>query len=597
MALNGDGIPQLIALVLLIWAYRKVSFKLNKREKIWYGILAVLFSVFMIIGKAQSKHPDLKYIYLAVVLFMGYLPMFYMIIAFVGKKFDAINVSVELKTPGKITKWLFEEHVILGTMLIVFAFRLPYLIAFYPCSMTWDGGAQISSFYGIEPFTNHHPPLLSFVYGLIAWYSSKWNIPNVGMFSIPLMTTLLSAFAVAKTLELFKYLKVPYWVRWASITYYAAFTVWCIFDVTVIKDSLYHPFTMLFVIQAIYCVMKKDEFFARKRNIVLMFIYGLMIMQIRNNGVFVLVFLLPVVFILVSRKNKVYMGGMIIALIAVSYLLNNIVYPTLGVTNIVVKEDTYCIMFQQTAKYGQDHSDDVTDEEREFLDTLFDYDELVEVYNPHLADWVKNCLKICEANSADNTNSEFLAVRSQYFKVWFAQFLRHPLCYVDTFLQCSYGYYYPEVKPYKEGAGNYEMDRNMFTEGMHAARQIEKLAPARFILEQLDKLEYVPGIGLLYRCGFYTWCVLFAVVYYIVKKKYINIVFAIPAMVNILVCLVSPVNTCLRYAMPTMCMVPILYALIFMKREEGDSLACNFTEAYGTDDGKNVIKAYGNLKP
>jgi hypothetical protein len=324
---------------------------------------------------------------------------------------------------------------------------------------------------------------------------------------------------------------------------------------------------MLFVIQVIYCIMKKDEFFARKSNLVLMFIYGLMIMQIRNNGVFVLVFLLPVVFILVSRKNKVYMGGVIIALIAVSYLLNNIVYPALGVTNLVVKEDTYCIMFQQTAKYGQDHPDDVTDEEREFLDTLFDYDELVEVYNPQLADWVKNCLKICEANSVDNTNSEFLAVRSQYFKVWFAQFLRHPLCYIDTFLQCSYGYYYPEVKPYKEGAGNYEMDRNMFTEGMHAARQIEKLAPARFILEQLSKLEYVPGVGLLYRCGFYTWCVLFAVVYYIVKKRYINIVFAIPAMVNILVCLISPVNTCLRYAMPTMCMVPILYALIFMKRD------------------------------
>jgi hypothetical protein len=388
------------------------------------------------------------------------------------------------------------------------------------------------------------------------------------------MTTLLSAFAVAKTLELFKYLKVPYWVRWASIIYYAAFTVWCIFDVTVIKDSLYHPFTMLFVIQVVYCIMKKDEFFARKHNLVLMFIYGLMIMQIRNNGVFVLVFLLPVVFILVSRKNKVCLGSMIIALIIVSYILNNMVYPALGVTNIVVKEDTYCIMFQQTAKYGQDHPDDVTDEEREFLDTLFDYDELVEVYNPQLADWVKNCLKICEANSADNTNSEFLAVRSQYFKVWFAQFLRHPLCYIDTFLQCSYGYYYPEVKPYKEGTGNYEMDRNMFTEGMHAARQIEKLAPARFILEQLSKLEYVPGIGLLYRCGFYTWCVLFAVVYYIAKKKYINIVFAIPAMVNILVCLISPVNTCLRYAMPTMCMVPILYALIFMKRSEGDSITC-----------------------
>jgi hypothetical protein len=323
---------------------------------------------------------------------------------------------------------------------------------------------------------------------------------------------------------------------------------------------------MLLVIQVIYCLLDTDEFFAHKGNLILMFIYGLMIAQIRNNGIFVLIFMCPVVFIVISRKRKPIFAATFIAVFVVNYILNNLVYPAFGVTNLAVKEDTYCIMFQQTAKYGQDYPDDVTEEEREFLNTVFDYDELVEVYNPQLADWVKNCLKICEANSADHTNSEFLAVRSQYFKVWFAQFLRHPLSYFNTFLECSYGYYYPEVKPYKEGTGNYEFDRNMFTESMHEARQIGWLAPARFILEQLSKLEYVPGIGLLYRCGFYTWCVLLAVVYYIVKKKYINIVFAIPTLVNILVCLVSPVNTCIRYALPTMCIVPILYALIFMKR-------------------------------
>jgi hypothetical protein len=280
-----------------------------------------------------------------------------------------------------------------------------------------------------------------------------------------------------------------------------------------------------------------------------------------------LIFLLPVVFILVSKRNKPLFAGTVVAMFGVIYILNNIVYPELGVINLVVKEDAYCIMFQQTAKYGQDYPEDVTDDEREFLNTMFDYDELVEVYNPQLADWVKNCLKISEANSADHTNSEFLTVRNQYFKVWFAQFTRHPLSYIDTFFECSYGYYYPEVRAYKEEMGNYEMDRNTFTESLHEARQIEWLAPARFILKQLSKLEYVPGIGLLYRCGFYTWCVLLAVVYYIVKKKYINIVFAIPAFVNILVCLISPVNTCIRYAMPTMCMVPILYALIFMRRQ------------------------------
>jgi hypothetical protein len=293
--------------------------------------------------------------------------------------------------------------------------------------------------------------------------------------------------------------------------------------------------------------------------------------QTRNNGIFVLIFVLPVVFVIVSRRYKAVFAGASIIMLLLIYAVNNFVYPAFGVTNIEVKEDTYCIMFQQTAKYGQDYPEDVTDEEREFLNTMFDYDELVTVYNPQLADWVKNCLKICEANSPDHTNREFAEIKDQYFKVWFAQFRRHPLSYINTFFECSYGYYYPEVRPYKEDLGFYEMDRHTFTESMHAARQIEKLAPARFILEQISKLEYVPGIGLLYRCGFYTWCVAFAVMYFIVKKKYLEIVFTIPAVVNILVCLISPVNTCIRYAMPTMCMIPVIMALMLtnLKRTEG----------------------------
>ena len=194
---------------------------------------------------------------------------------------------------------------------------------------------------------------------------------------------------------------------------------------------------------------------------------------------------------------------------------------------------------------------------------MFDYDELPNVYEPHLADWVKNCLREQEGSATNPTGSHFAELKKDYLKVWFAQFLRHPLTYIDAFFECSYGYYYPEVGTYKEGLGFYEEERYMFTASMSDAKQIEQLAPVRFLLEQLSKLEYVPGIGMLYRAGFYAWCVIFAVVYFVVQKKYKALIVAIPAMVNILVCMISPVNTCIRYAMPTMCMVPIILAVMW----------------------------------
>ena len=433
MALNGDGIAQSIFFVCLILLYRKVIKEkkywegIELREIIAYLILSAMFSASMIIGRAQTAEPYLKYGYIAAVMFGGYLCLFFGLIRVVCDRLKDMQTQSDKDACGKITKWLFEEHVILGVMAVIFVCRLPYLIAFYPCSMTWDGGAQISSFYGIEPFTDHHPPLLSFLYGNIAMYSQEWGIPNIGMFLIPLMNTTLSAYTAAKIMELFKRMRVPYWVRWGSIIYYAVFTVWCIFDVTVIKDSLYWQFVVLFTIQMIYLLFWRDDLSRTATDMLKLALYAILMTQTRNNGIFVLIFTLPAAFIIINRKKKPTFAVTVVMTFLAVFIINNIVWQGLGVTKIEVKEDTYCIMFQQTAKYGQDHPDDVTDEERQFLNTLFDYDELVEVYNPNLADWVKNCLKICEANSPDHTNKEFAAVRDEYFKVWFAQFKRHPL--------------------------------------------------------------------------------------------------------------------------------------------------------------------------
>ena len=445
MAMNGDGIAQLIALALLEILYRRVIIKrnyissLNKRYSIGCAVLSAFFAVSMIIGRAQSVNPDLKYAYIAVVMFVGYMQLFFVMNVFICRALDCSAVRRLSDVCSKLTMFLFEKHTIAGVMLVVFVCRLPYLIAFYPCSMTWDGGAQISSFYGIESFTNHHPPLLNFVYGAIAMYSQEWGVPNIGMFMIPLAQTALSAFAVAKVCEFFKYIKAPYWVRWTSLIYYALFTVWCIFDVTVVKDTPYYPLVLLFALQTAYVIMPTDD-----KNYVLelvkLAIYGILVTQIRNNGIFVLIFTLPVAFIVIgSKKKRAAFAALSVAMFVVVFIINNIVYPALGVISVKAKEDAYCIMFQQTAKYGADYPEDVTDEERQFLDTMFDYDEAARVYDPGLADWVKNCLKICEATSEDHTNSEFAEIKNEYFRIWFAQFLRHPMSYVNTFLECPYG--------------------------------------------------------------------------------------------------------------------------------------------------------------
>ena len=367
MALNGDGIPQLIAFAVVWtiyhkWIVEKVRLqRTSLREKKCAAITALMFTVFMIIGKAQTAEPDLKYGFFAVLLFFGYIPLFYLSVVFLMHIIDVHSKPQAAAKAGALTEWLFEKHVTAGVMLVVILCRLPYLLAFYPCSMSWDGGAQICCFFGTEPFTDHHPPLISYLYGAIAWYSQEWGIPNIGMFVIPVMQTLLSAFAVAQVCALYKRLKTPYWVRWGSLAYYAAFTVWCIFDVTVIKDTLYYPLTLLFTLQLIFCVVDGALFWRKKSNLVWMIVYAVLMMQTRNNGVFVVLFAVPFAVCFAKGKRALLIAGACVMLI-VNMALNNMLYPALGVTRLETKEDTYCILFQQTAKYGQDYPEDVTDE-------------------------------------------------------------------------------------------------------------------------------------------------------------------------------------------------------------------------------------------
>ena len=205
MALNGDTIVSFITVIGLFVVYRNVLLKENNfcvsaaiRAKIGNAVTALLFSVCMIIGKSQNAHVDLKYPFLAVIMFPGYLWFFYFLLSFCTQWLTRAVRRESDEASGRITKWIFDEHIMISVFIFVFLCRLPYLIAFFPCSMSWDGGAQISNFYGIEIFTNHHPPLCSFFYGAIAWYSQKWGCANLGMFMIPLIQTALSTWAVSQ---------------------------------------------------------------------------------------------------------------------------------------------------------------------------------------------------------------------------------------------------------------------------------------------------------------------------------------------------------------------------------------------------------------
>jgi len=141
--------------------------------------------------------------------------------------------------------------------------------------------------------------------------------------------------------------------------------------------------------------------------------------------------------------------------------------------------------------------------------------------------------------------------------------LKHPATYVQAYLNNCFGYFYPDCKEYKEGLGWYIMWQFSFeSEEFKPAFKESTAGLQEFLTDLPEWIRNLPGVGLLYSCGFYTWAVLALSVMVCVSKKWKMLIVFLPTLSNILICTVSPVNAYIRYALPTFATVPILIALV-----------------------------------
>ena len=72
---------------------------------------------------------------------------------------------------------------------------------------------------------------------------------------------------------------------------------------------------------------------------------------------------------------------------------------------------------------------------------------------------------------------------------------------------------------------------------------IDKWQPIRnFICNFMYCFPKIPGIGLLYSIGIYTWVLMLMLAYLIRIRHFQSIIAYMPAILTLLICLDSPVN-------------------------------------------------------
>lgn len=566
-SLNPFSIALLIS-IIFYFKYNKKYKDLSKSKK----VLSHIFTIFMIVGEIVSITGDLlsifKPIYFVVTIFkyIGYVVIFNnaikLIDYFVNKKKD--NKINKKSLVGKYIDILYKKPFLVSFLSISIVLLI-YILAFYPLVLSPDPSFQIKMYFNVPTkymnwaiqrnpnifMTNHHPILHTY---LLGWCLSLGRLiinDNFGLFIYTFLQSLCLSLTLSYTIKFMKDRGVKSKYLFIILIFYMFTPMFGFYSVSAVKDTFY---TIIFIhlVLFIYDVVdKRFDNISIKRLIYLFFII-LLLSLFRQNGKYVVFIVIPVL-ALYSYKNIIKLSCVFLLFLISIYGYDKILIPKLGISDGSIRE-VLSVPFQQTARLAKYHDKVIEEKDKKVIDKILKYDTLKERYVPELSDKVKN-----EYNK-NTTNDEL----KSYFKVWGKYLLKEPSCYINSTLNNTYGYFYPNsLKWYL-----YYNYNGLITEDNLVNYSYNKLIILRNILIYYGIVfPYIPVIGLVSNIGFGLFSILYMIANIIDTKKYRLLIVLLPLIISILICFVGPANTYFRYAMPYLFILPVLQVLFSTKRK------------------------------
>ena len=530
--------PEFSDLLVLIAAYLLLRFIAQKDEKLDIGTLIFSFvlSVTLLFSISFRKFNsavlilDNKYqILLSVFCIAGFWILLYPMIR-------CVDFLLQKGSIGREANTFLEKHFLGVGFCIIFLGWLPWIILNYPGSGCPDSVRQLSQFLGDEAWDVHHPPLSTLIMGSLFLLGRQIVDANFGFFLYCLLQTCVGAWVFSLSMKKLKKLGVPTKLCMAGILFFAFTPLWGTYAQWVEKDLLYAEATVLQAICMFDVLVKKQ---CERKDALFLACVSLVTVLLRHNGIYAVI---PALFLLTVWLKGTSRRRAAAALLATIVLYEGIMqglFPAIGLgKNSIV--DALNIPVQQTARYVCEHGDEVTEYERSAIEGSFVSYDMMYRYDPLISDPVRI---YCTGENL-----------FEYFKVWLQMFFKHPGTYAAAFFNMGYGYLAPVSQ--KIEAWMQATYYDYMTEiGLYHTLDMKY---HDFLAHIWSRSMTLPLIQYLSSPGFYTWIVLILLAALIRGRKYGPIILFVPGLMNILVCLDSPVAGTIRYALPTLAVVPLL---------------------------------------
>ena len=443
----------------------------------------------------------------------------------------------------------YSRHFWLFGTVVIFAGWFPWILMNYPGTSCPDGILQLKEFLKDAEWAGGHPPLSTLIMGSL-FSLGRWIADaNFGFFLYCFFQTCVGAVVFAYSMK--KLLDLGISAKWCTvgILFFAFSPFWGAYAQWFEKDLLYTEITVLQAVFVLEILRKRS---CSVKDAVVLTISGLLAALLRNNGIYAIV---PTLFLLAvwlkkQNRRRVFLALFITVLIY-GILTNGIYYSLLNMARPSPAE-ALSIPFQQTARYVVCYGDEVTAGEREVIDRVLSF-EGMQNYDPVISDPIKGFY-----HGAD---------LGEYYKIWFQMFWKHPGCYVSAFLNKGYGYLASVSQNIEAwiGLDYYPYDEEL---GIHHVFDID----VSNVLVQIWWMSMtLPLVKYLCTPGMYTWVLLVLALFLWKRRKWGALILFVPSMVNVLVCLASPLADAIRYELPTVAAVPLLIGWTWVSmRGEGE---------------------------
>lgn len=549
--------------------YKLLSSREDKKINPFYLIMGLLISIITIFAYYVDNYDTIRLAFKGIrqciktiFMFIGYSYVFYYLIDYLFKGLSKIKYK---KNKNKIIKFIFDDHPFISSFIILLICYIPIMFIFYPGVLMDDGVDVIRQFFCYDSATSnhlnlvdpnvcintHHSPLYACVLGIIYKIFNSIGHPTLGIFMITFLQVILQIIIISYTIKLLKKLNINYIVRIVILLLFVFLPIFNINSVGIYKDIIFSTLCLLLTDYLIEYIFLKEN---NNKKIIGILIVSFLLTLLSNKG-FYMVGLLAVSLIIFNYK-KIKAKSLVFIIPVVLYLIyNSLLLPALHVTKVNIRE-AIAVPLQQVSRYVVYYGDEVTDEEKEAINGLIEFDKISEKYDRDLADGIKD--SIFNKNYTDEDLNKFI-------KVYFKLFFKHPGVYVNAYLNMTSGFF----DFYRFNGVTY-MDVSSWKGDIISDGQFQFPRLVSYTKAIVLSSRFVPILGLLYNLALYSWLVVILVTYLILRKKWKYIIPFIPSIVIFLFLFVSPANGNKRYVYPIMyCMmilIPFMISL-FNKKE------------------------------